>query len=923
MKSSGNKKNGYFGLPLLIIFNVIIVVNLSQLLPVEKIGINYLIFFIIGGILFFIPLTLTVAELSSMNPEKVGMYNWVKTAFNKNTGLIALILQWLAASLFTIVFLTFALVSFAFIITPSVNEALELATNQYYIIPFVLIVYWGMTYLCSKGIKTVKIFSIIGLITTILLPVILLIVLACLYATSDYAVDLNFTSKSIFSSIMNLGNSKIAISTFSFFIGIDLASNLGRHVKNSQKNYFYGTIIAGIIIFILFLILCTFYIIVAKDGTTNLIFTEVNRVLNQLIGTASASRLIGKLFALSLFVGTISYVPIYISVCCRGMLLAIDDLNDELWVGKLNNRNIPARALVMQAVVVSFFCLAFVLQPNSELVFGMLGDFTALLVLIMYIIMFCSFIKIRFKFPDKPQGAYRLPFNKYIVSFIAGVGIISSALAIIMGLYLSLEMTWRRYLFIFIIFTMMFFVFISAFLIIKFSKHLRTLIFEKSDHSLNRSNKIAIALVVLGVLAYFIKYVLNIIFTHNLTPAEYGDLAVFLRTVIIISLVLIVGTNNSTKKYFSKYLVKKDLKNIKGFVIWNRHIVCRVLIIYIISLFALYIIMLILHFFGIKNFFSYHYVYYYLAVAPLAAIAVLLSSYILSNKWPILFFFFRKIAVFIVMLFLVGGGILFYNIKINLYSIGIFLLLSYIIVILAELIFVGRLSKEHNISESISVNNKATVDETSEKKQWLSDSFRMIGSQLIFNLIWAIDLFILEVVHSSEHDVGYYAAMLVLTNILLITPSAITSFLIPRITHFVSEKKFKELQSNINTINIMNFAILTVMLIILLSFSEELLLVFGAGYNSAEIPFLILCFTYYIASIFVPAGKILTFVETDLQFKINLIELIIVIVLGISLTWLWGLTGIAVSVLISIIFKSLLTYIVLKKKIPIKPFSLL
>ena len=120
----------------------------------------------------------------------------------------------------------------------------------------------------------------------------------------------------------------------------------------------------------------------------------------------------------------------------------------------------------------------------------------------------------------------------------------------------------------------------------------------------------------------------------------------------------------------------------------------------------------------------------------------------------------------------------------------------------------------------------------------------------------------------------------------------------------------------------MNFAILTVMLIILLTFSEDLLLLFGKGYNSAEIPFIILCFTYYIASVFVPAGKVLTFVETGIQFKVSVMELIIVVVLGVIFTWFWGLTGIAVSVLISILFKSLMTYIILKRKLPINPLSL-
>jgi glutamate:GABA antiporter len=921
MQNSNNKKKGTFGLPLLIIINVIIVVNLSQLIPAAvTIGFSYLLFYMLGAILFFIPVSLAVAELSSISPEQGGMYNWVKMAFGRNMGLVAGVLQWLAASLFTIVFLTFALVSLAFTIMPTSEEALNLASNQYYIIPFILVIYWSMTYLNTKGIKIVKILSIFGIITSILIPIILLIFLTVLYITSGFAAELNLSVNFFSQPMDNLVNLKIGISTFAFFLGIDLASNFSRNVDNPQKNYFYGTLLSAGFIVLLFFILCTFYIVVAKDAETNIIFIEVNRVLNLLINSSVCSKLLGKLFSFSLFVGSISYVFIYISLCCKGALFAIEDADNELWLDKKNEHDIPVRALVLQAVLVSFFCLAFVLQSNTELVCSMLGGFTISLVLVMYIIMFIGLIKIRFLTSDYLKRPYKLPFGKYGVLLISIVGILSSIFAIIVGLYLSLRMSWEHY-FVYIVFCSIVLLCFILFFVVKFSKTIRSLIFEKSDHSNNKGRKITFTLVVLGGVAYFFKYFLNIILTRNLNPDEYGDLAVFLRTVIILSLILLVGTNNSTKKYLSKYFVKKDKYNIKNFIAWNARIISKSLVIYILSLFILYLIMMILHLFEIKNFFSYHYVFYYLAVAPLAAIAVLLSSYILSNKWPILFFFFRKIAVFVVMLILIGGGLLFYNIKISLYSIGIFLLISYVIVIFAELVFISKLSNEHKLDDVV-IDFRKTAKKADGEKQWLSDSFRMIGSQLIFNLIWTIDLFILEWIHYSEHDVGYYAAMLVLTNILLITPSAITTLLIPRITHFVGEKKFTELQSNINVINFTNIAILTIILIILLTFSKTLLLFFGEGYSSAEIPFIILCFTYYIASIFVPAGKILTFVETDLQLKINLIELVIVVVLGVLLTWFWGLTGIAVSVLISIIFKSLLTYIILKRKLPINPLSL-
>ncbi len=217
--------------------------------------------------------------------------------------------------------------------------------------------------------------------------------------------------------------------------------------------------------------------------------------------------------------------------------------------------------------------------------------------------MFSSLIKIRFSSSNLSSSPYKLPLGKYGVLFITVIGIASSSFAIFIGLYLSLRLTWGHH-FILSIFFSVVLLCILLFAGIKYSKNIKMLVFEKSDHTNNKGRKIAFTLVGLGIAAYFVKYFLNIILTRHLTPSEYGDLAVFLRTVIILSLVLLLGTNNSTKKYLSKYLVKKDIKNIREFIIWNSRVVRKALLIYILSLFGLYVIMSILHLFDINLFTS-------------------------------------------------------------------------------------------------------------------------------------------------------------------------------------------------------------------------------------------------------------------------------------------------------------------------------
>jgi len=72
------KKNIKLGLFSLVILNIAIVVNLSTITPFDDNDLSYLFFYIIAAVFFFIPVAFAVAELSAINPEKGGIYYWIK-----------------------------------------------------------------------------------------------------------------------------------------------------------------------------------------------------------------------------------------------------------------------------------------------------------------------------------------------------------------------------------------------------------------------------------------------------------------------------------------------------------------------------------------------------------------------------------------------------------------------------------------------------------------------------------------------------------------------------------------------------------------------------------------------------------------------------------------------------------------------------
>ncbi|HJO93903.1 MAG TPA: amino acid permease [Victivallales bacterium] len=911
-----DKKNS-IGFFTIVLINLALLINIRFITHLSCADNDTIAFTIIIALLFFFPICMVVAELHPIWPEDSGIYTWVSKAFGKRIGFITVFLQWFLILMLSLILFRSAADRIAFSFTRTNKQAISLSSNDYYVVLLIIIFTWVAILINRKGISIIKKLAVVTVLFRVIIPLIVMIVLAILYLSIGYSSNAAPPVTKDFTDITSIRNLFFAFSIFALFIGIDAPANYGKVILKPGR-YPRAILVTGVLIFIILFVFIFTTSIILSHKSDYFVF-NLHITLSETFPSYNFDFLI-RVFDLILAIGTIGCTCIWLMTVSKGFVRVIEDSRLFSIFRKENKNNAPVRFFVLQAVITSFLCLLFTLQPTINLAEVMISQFFLQLYLILYIIIFITSIKLRYIYPDI-RRPYKIPFGNAGIWGVAIIGIIGSGIAIFISCYYPLKFTRDGHPVIISIFFSIVLLLVLLMPSLVFIKKLKILVFEKSDHSNNSRSKVALTLIILGISAYFVNYVLNVLIARHINASQYGNLAVFLRTVVIVSLLLLLGTNNSVNKYLPKFFINNDRDNIKKFVHWNWFVIRKTFTIYIFALFILYLIMGILNFLGIKSFFSYPYVFYYLAVAPFASLTVLFSSYILSNKWPMLFFFFRKIAVAFIMLALMGGGVLFYNVRINLYSIGVFIFTSYFLVILLELIFINKIYREHKFQFIVN-SMKEIVHGAKDKSKWLSDSFKMIGSQLILNLIWAIDFFILETMHSYDNDVGYYAAILVITNVLLITPSAITTFLIPKITHYVEEKKYKELQVNINLINLLNISILAVLLILLLIFSKFLLLIFGKGYDSAEIPFIILCFTYFLAAVFIPTGKILSFLDTGIQFKINIIELIIVIILGVIFTLMWGLTGIALSVFISISTKSILAYINVKRKLKINPLSL-
>ncbi|NGX27322.1 MAG: hypothetical protein K940chlam6_01256, partial [Chlamydiae bacterium] len=117
----------------------------------------------------------------------------------------------------------------------------------------------------------------------------------------------------------------------------------------------------------------------------------------------------------------------------KGLLAAAQTGDLPPLFRKLNKNAMPVPLLIMQAVVVSFLSLIFVFLPNLNEAFWMLLAMVSELYLLMYLLMFAAAIKLRYKHA-KVDRPYKIPGGNFGMWCVAGLGILSSAFTMMIGI---------------------------------------------------------------------------------------------------------------------------------------------------------------------------------------------------------------------------------------------------------------------------------------------------------------------------------------------------------------------------------------------------------------------------------------------------------------------------------------------------------
>jgi amino acid transporter len=412
----------YISLPVLVGFMVVAVDSIRNLPSLALFGDYLPIYFVLGLVLFLIPVLFVSAELSAVfaKDNENGVYHWVIRAFGKDVGMFAVWLQWSNSAIWFPANLIFIVSTFLVIFIPSVAE------NKLALALIMISVFWIITIINTRGVKESARVAFACMILGVVLPVVLLVIFVGLWVFNGYVVHLSFSASSLALDI-NSTNISAVTAVIASFLGMELCSVHIDRVKEPRKTYTKAIWIAAFLIVFLYFVGAISIAMIMPHNDIR-IYDGIAGTFHSLFDKFDMS-FMTPILILMIVLGSIGSLINWSVSPVKGMSQAAKRGYLPVALGKENKRGAPANILIVQAIVITVMCY---LLTNFDSISNFYWIFLSLsteIYLLMYLILFVSAIKIR----RSSQYEKLIIKNDFVFYSVVILGMFGSVLSFIVG----------------------------------------------------------------------------------------------------------------------------------------------------------------------------------------------------------------------------------------------------------------------------------------------------------------------------------------------------------------------------------------------------------------------------------------------------------------------------------------------------------
>jgi amino acid transporter len=409
----------------LVLFYVVTGVSLRWIAAAASIGPSSLVIWLCAWLLFYVPLALSVVELSSRYPVEGGLYVWTKKAFGEGAGFVAAWTYWNSNLPYFPAVLYFA-ASNALFLRPSLQRW---SHSPMYFVIFAVTALAGLTLINVVGLNIARWSYNLGALA-MWAPALIVVVMG-LVAWGRFGSATSFSAAAMLPS-MHLRD-MIFWSTIIFaFGGSESASFLAGEIKNPRRTIPRALLIAGLTIAICYMV-GTFCVLLALPSSqiSNLdgLVEAIERTAARLGGwhgvTAAAAAMIAisNVGAAAAFLAAAARLPFVAGI--DGYLPAVFGRVHPRW-------RTPYASVLAQGLIGIVFVFLGQAGTSVRGAYDVLVSIGVITYMVPYLFLFAALVRLQREAtgPD----VMRVPGGKPVAVLLAAVGFCTATFAIVLSL---------------------------------------------------------------------------------------------------------------------------------------------------------------------------------------------------------------------------------------------------------------------------------------------------------------------------------------------------------------------------------------------------------------------------------------------------------------------------------------------------------
>jgi glutamate:GABA antiporter len=403
---------------------IISAVDSNRNLPSSALfGSPLIFYFLFGAVFFLFPSALVSAELSATFPEEGGIYFWVKEAFGKNMGFLAVWLQWVNTVAWYPTILTFIAGVLTYLFDP------ELMEHKWYMISVIVGLFWLLTIANLFGISaSARLNTIFSLVGTII-PMLLLIVLGfCWIGFGWGAIQISFGPEAIFPSLAHFDTWTALVAVMGSFLGMELSGVHIAHIPHPQKIFPRALAVSSLYILATMLFGSLMIAVVLPSEQINLA-GGLMQVFAQFFKAFHLEGLV-PLMTLLIVIGSFGGMINWLISPAKGLQQAAKHGFLSSYFTQLNRHHVAGRILIAQAVLVTVISIVVFAFPSINGFYWFLAALSNCLYMVMYILLFLSAYRLR----KRPfTRVFQVPGGIFGMKLIVLCGLIGASATILFG----------------------------------------------------------------------------------------------------------------------------------------------------------------------------------------------------------------------------------------------------------------------------------------------------------------------------------------------------------------------------------------------------------------------------------------------------------------------------------------------------------